>query len=74
MPVSDDAMRKPSWVPYIEGATLSRDDKERFMKFELYSRSYRYGSFLQQGYNPNHNTVDVEKVDINTDSISLRGN
>lgn len=73
MPVSDDERRKPSWVPMREGATLSRDDKERFMKFELYSRSYRDGVFLQPGYNPNHNSTVVEKVDINSDSIALRG-
>lgn len=74
MPISDDAMRKPSWVPFKEGATLTRDDNDRFMKFELYSRSYRYGGFLQQGYNPNHNITQVEKININSDGITTRGN
>ena len=74
MPVSDDERRKPRWVQHQSGATLTRDDRDRFMKFELYSRSYREGKFPLPGYNPNHNTADVERVDINSDSITLRGN
>lgn len=74
MPVSDDDMRKPSWVPFREGATLSRDDNERFMKYELYPRNYRYGYYPQEGYNPNHNVTQVEKININSDGITTRGN
>ena len=73
MPVSDDERRKPRWVAYTEGATLTRDDRDRFMKFELYSRSYRTGEFLQSGYNPNHNSPVLERVSIDTDSLTLRG-
>lgn len=73
MPISDDDVRKPYWIKFTEGATLTRDNNDRFMKAELYTREYRNG-FLQEGYNPNHNSPTVEKINIESDNITIKGN
>lgn len=74
MPVSMDEYRVPKWVPMtgVDKATMSRDNEERFYKFETDVRGWKEG-FLQPGYNPNHNSTKVENINIDRDSISLKG-
>jgi len=74
MPVSIDEYRVPKWVSAtnLDKATLSRDDDERFYKFETDPRGWREG-FKQPGYNVNHNSARVEEVRINSDTITLKG-
>lgn len=74
MPVSMDEYRNPRWVSAsnLDKATLSRDDNERYYKFETDPRGFRDG-FKQAGYNPNHNSARVENIRINSDNITLKG-
>ncbi len=73
MPVSMSDYRVPRWVSAqnLDQATLSRDDKERFYKFDTDPRGWRDG-FKQPGYNPNHNSSTLERVNINRDNITLK--
>jgi len=74
MPISEDAYREPSWIKFREGYTISRDTnkRSRFIVFGNHPRSYRGGDFKQAGYNPNHQSVRVEKVNLYNDDITLK--
>ena len=74
MTVSIDEYRLPKWVSAVnlDKATLSRDNNERFYKFDTDPRGWRDG-FKQPGYNPNHNSARIESININSDTISLKG-
>ena len=75
MPISMDEYRTPSWIAagnLLDKATMSRDNRERFYKFETDLRGWRDG-FLQPGFNKNHNSSRVEHTNINNDVITLKG-
>ena len=77
MPVSDDDARKPRWIRYEEGATLSRDDKEKYVDFStnpIYKRSYRNDAFKRMGYNANNPFTTQEVINIRQDPIVPRNN
>jgi hypothetical protein len=74
MTVSINEYREPKWVSLNDAdqATLSRDNNERFYKFDTDPRRWRDG-FKQSGYNVNHNSIRVERVNINRDDVTLKG-
>lgn len=74
MAISMSEYREPKWVAManMDQATMSRDDNERFYKFGTDPRGWRDG-FKQAGYNVNHNSSRVESVNIESDTISLKG-
>ena len=71
MPISIDEYREPKWIKMKEGATMSRDNKEKWYKFDTDPRGWRDG-FLLPGYNPNSNSVSVEKIRIDNEELQLR--
>lgn len=73
MPISIDAYREPKFIKYKTRYPLSEDPRDRFYKFETNPRSYRDGVFKQPGYNPKHNSITVERININSDDITVRG-
>jgi hypothetical protein len=73
MPISIADFSEPKWVKYQERYPMSYDKNDRFHRFEDEPRSYRGGDFKQAGYNVNHDSTTVEKVRINSDTITLRG-
>ena len=72
-----DEFREPKWIKYKTRYTLSENKKDRFMKFDSRNpaaiRSYRgEEGFPQPGYNPNHNSTRVEKINMESDSVTFR--
>jgi len=74
MPISIEEVRHPKWVRIEEKYPLSYNSDDRFLKFETCPRNYRGGDFKQPGYNPNHNQIEVERVNINNDNLQFKGN
>ncbi len=74
MPISEEVYREPSWIRYRKGWTIARqtNQRSRFMVFSDYPRNYRGGDFKTPGYNPNHQSVRVEKVNLYTDDLTLK--
>jgi len=68
IPLSDFA--NPRFIRYLEGATLTRDDDDRYMTFDN-TRSYREGQ-PQPGYNAANPSLTPERVDFDTDEVNLR--
>jgi hypothetical protein len=55
---------------YIPGATLSRDDRLRFMNYDD-ARKYGRANINQLGYNTQNPTIRVRTVRLDTDNVSL---
>jgi hypothetical protein len=74
MPISIDEYREPKWIRFREryGVGGSTNKKDRFYKFESNPRAYRGGVFKQPGYNPNHQSISIEKVNLESDDITLK--
>lgn len=68
IPMSEIGSR---FIRYEQGATLSRDDRLRFMN---YDEARRYGrvNMGQQGYNANNPSTRVQTVRLGRDVVSLR--
>lgn len=72
MPIDSNTIRKPKLVLYEEGYTIARvSEQEKFMDFSQYPRSYRYGKFLQPGWTPGQESLTVQEININSDSLSI---
>ena len=75
MPISEGDLKEPYWFRVrderytIAGLT---DKKSVFMNFEDFPRSYRDGYFPQAGYNPNHNSSRVERINLKTWDYTLK--
>ena len=74
MTVTIEEIRHPKWIKIEEKYPISYNADDRYLKCENYPRSYRGGGFKQPGYNPNHNILEVERVNINSDNLQFRGN
>jgi len=74
MPISMDEYREPKWIRHRKRYTIAgqTDAKSRFMKFEQHPRSYREGVYPQAGYNPNHQTIRVEKINLERDDYTIK--
>jgi hypothetical protein len=72
MPIDMEEFRTPRFIKYKTRYPLSENKNDRFYKFETNPRGYRNGEFKLPGYNPNHNSRTVEKVNINSDNIQLK--
>jgi len=74
MPIDIEEFKEPKLVRYKERYPMSENSKDRFMKFEDYPRSYRgVGvTFPQAGYNPNHQSTTVEKINLESDEYTLK--
>ena len=72
MPVPMSAYSKPYWIRYKEKYPMSYNKKDRYNEIEDKPRSYRGGDYKQAGYNPNHNSTRVERVNLKSESIQLK--
>lgn len=79
MPIDISEFREPKFVKLKTRYPMSYDQKDRFYKFDTNMRSYRSsdvtsreGGFKQGGYNPNHNSTRVEKINLYRDNITLK--
>lgn len=71
---SESEYREPAWIRHRVGYTMAAiyDKKARFMDYAQYPRSYRNGELKQPGYNPNHQAIRVEKVNLTRDDLTLK--
>lgn len=74
MPIPIEDFATPSFIRgrdrYVN--STSTDHKVRFPNYEEGNpRSWR-GGFKQGGYNPNHQSTKVEKVNLYTDDYTLK--
>jgi len=67
IPLSDIRSR---FVRYIPGATLSRDDRLRFMDYDV-ARDYGRTNVGQLGYNAQNPSTRVKTIRLNTGNVTL---
>jgi hypothetical protein len=76
MPIDIADYALPKWIKIDTRYPLSANQLSRFMRYEDYPRNYRGGedgkSFPQGGYNPNHQSTQVEKINMYTDEFTLK--
>lgn len=74
MPISLDEYANPAWIRHRVGYTIAaiHDKKARFMNYENYPRDYRGGDIKRPGYNPNHQSTRIERINLTSDSLTLR--
>lgn len=74
MPISMDEYREPAWIRDRVRYTIAglTDQKSRFIDTADYPRNYRGGEFKQAGYNVNHQSTRVERINLKSDDITLK--
>ena len=74
MPLSENDFREPYFIRDKVRYTIAglSNKKSIYMKFDQYPRNYRDGVFPQPGYNPHHQSTTIEKVNWDSDSITLK--
>jgi hypothetical protein len=76
MPIPIEEFATPTWVRYrtrYVGNTTT-DKKDRFPNYEEdHKRSWRGpDGWKQAGYNPNHQSTRIEKINLYTDDFTLK--
>jgi len=72
MAIPIEEYRQPKWQRYRTRYPFSEDKKDRFYKFETDPRGHRDGDFKQAGYNVNHDSTRVERVNLKSDEYTLK--
>lgn len=79
MPISLDEFQLPSFIRIQERYPLSYNKLDRYNEFCPRDLEGRYnhdageeGIFKQAGYNPNHQSTRVERVNLKSETITLR--
>jgi len=74
MPISLEEFSEPKWIRMRTRYTMAgiEDQKARFINYEDYPRSYRGGDMKRPGYNPNHQSTRIEKVNLRNDGLTLK--
>jgi len=74
MPISLEEFSEPKWIRLKTRYTIAgiEDKKVRFINYENYPRNYRGGNIKQPGYNPNHQSTRVERINLKSDSLTLK--
>jgi len=75
MPIAIEEFVNPTFIRVRDRYTVAgiENQKARFMVVEQYPRRYRHGYWPQAGYNPNHQTIRVERIRLDSDNITLKG-
>lgn len=79
MPISEDEFRTPKFSRLKDRYPLSYDKKARFTDTIVNPKVYHGRSnstdgtgWKQPGYNPNHNSVTVERVNLNAENPTFK--
>jgi hypothetical protein len=74
MPLDISNYAEPYWIRVRDRYTMAgiENDKAVFMDFEDRPREYRLGYWPQGGYNPNHNSTRVEKINLKQWDYTLK--
>lgn len=79
MPLSLGDYALPRWIRLRDRYTVAgvENQKARFSQITYETannkRKYRDGAWLQAGYNPNHDSTQIEKIRLDSDNITLKG-
>lgn len=79
MPISIREYALPRWIRLRERYTIAGVENQRARFSEILhdtannKRKYRDGEWLQAGYNPNHDSTQMERIRIDSDDITLKG-
>lgn len=79
MPISEDEFREPKWVKLKERYPMSYVEDDKYNEFPPRHAAHRHpgdkgreGGWKTAGYNPNHNSISIEKITIRSDTIQLK--
>lgn len=74
MPISIEEYREPKWIRLRTRYTMAgiEDQKARFINYEAYPRNYRGADIKRPGYNPNHQSTRVERINLRVDDLTLK--
>ena len=79
MPISIDAYRNPQWIRQEEKYPISYDKEDRYNEICPRHNAARYpgtegreGGWKQAGYNPNHQSTQIERIRVRSDDITLK--
>lgn len=79
MPIAIEEYASPSFIRYQERYPLSYNKDDRYNEINPRHCVTRYqgnegreGGWKQAGYNPNHQTVSIEKIRVRSDNTQLR--
>ena len=79
MPIDIEEYSQPKWIKYQERYPLSYDKEDRFNEVNPMHCAARYqgtegreGGWKQAGYNPNHQSTQVENIRVRSDDITLK--
>ncbi len=79
MPISEDAFREPKWIKLRDRYPTSYVADDKYNEINPRHDAGRYpgeegreGGWKQAGYNPNHNSIALERITIRSDTIQLK--
>jgi len=74
MPISLEEFSEPKWIRLRKRYTIAgiEDSKARFINYGDYPRSYRGGDIKRPGYNPNQQSIRVERINLKNDNLTLK--
>lgn len=73
MPIDISEFAEPKFTRMRTRYPLSEDKKDRFLPYTDMIRNYRGDAgFKQGGYNPNHNSSSVEKINLTSEEFTLK--
>jgi hypothetical protein len=79
MPVSIEEYKEPTLFKMQERYPMSYDKTDRFNEINPMLHAARHpgdqgreGGWKQGGYNPNHQTTSIERINVRADEITLR--
>jgi len=79
MPISENEYREPKLAKYQERYPISYNKNDRYTAtvvnpkiLQSRSNSIDGSGWKQPGYNPSHNSVTIEKINLTTESPTLK--
>jgi hypothetical protein len=77
MPLSENDYREPYWIKLRDRYPMSYDKKDRYNTINPRNEMARYNGdrdtgWKQAGYNPNHQSTRVERINLYSENITLK--
>jgi len=82
MPIAESEFQKPRFIRYQDRYPLAYDKFQRYTDTVVAPKNYQArsnsldgrGNWKQPGYNPNHNSITIEKVSLTNESPQFKPN
>lgn len=79
MPLTEADYREPKFIKIDERYPMSYDEDDKYNEICPRHEAARYrgsegreGGWKLPGYNPSHNSISIEKINIRSDDMQLR--